>query len=150
MKELLRKFFDITFWKFILVGVANTLFGTGIMFLFYNVFHFSYWISSASNYVFGSILSYVLNRLFTFRSSGHTAKTLPRFVINISLCYLIAYGAAKPLAAYVLRGFSQTLQENIAMLAGMCLFVGLNYIGQRFFVFREKQEDTPPAPSPKA
>lgn len=148
MKELLRKFFDVTFWKFILVGVANTLFGTGIMFLFYNVFHFSYWISSASNYVFGSILSYVLNRLFTFRSSGHTAKTLPRFVINISLCYLIAYGAAKPLAAYVLRGFSQTLQENIAMLAGMCLFVGLNYIGQRFFVFREKKEETPPAQKP--
>ncbi|MBQ8611534.1 MAG: GtrA family protein [Oscillospiraceae bacterium] len=148
MKELLRKFFDVTFWKFILVGVANTLFGTGIMFLFYNVFHFSYWISSASNYVFGSILSYVLNRLFTFRSSGHTAKTLPRFVINISLCYLIAYGAAKPLAAYVLRGFSQTLQENIAMLAGMCLFVGLNYIGQRFFVFREKQGDAPSVQEP--
>lgn len=148
MKNLLSKFFDRTFWKFILVGVANTLFGTGIMFIFYNVFHFSYWISSASNYFFGSILSYLLNRMFTFRSEETTTKTLPRFVINISLCYLLSYGMAKPLVSHILSGFSQNIQENIAMLVGMCLFVGLNYIGQRFFVFKgnrnsEQQENNP-------
>ena len=141
MKDLLKKFFDITFWKFILVGVANTLFGTGIMFLFYNVFHLSYWISSASNYFFGSILSYFLNRMFTFRSSGHTKETLPRFVINISLCYLVAYGLAKPLVVYILSNAATNIQENIAMLVGMCLFVGLNYIGQRFFVFKTSKEE---------
>lgn len=138
MKNLLSKFFDRTFWKFILVGVANTIFGTGIMFVFYNAFHFSYWISSASNYFFGSILSYILNRIFTFRNSETTVKTLPRFVINISLCYLLAYGIAKPLVIHVLSNLTQKAQENIAMLLGMCLFVGLNYIGQRFFVFRGK------------
>ena len=136
----LKKFFDITFWKFILVGIANTIFGTGIMFLFYNVFHFSYWVSSASNYIFGSILSYFLNRIFTFRSKSHTKETLPRFVINITLCYLIAYGVAKPLALRVLSGAALNIQENVAMLFGMCLFVGLNYIGQRFFVFKGKKE----------
>lgn len=141
MKTLLGKLFDRTFWKFILVGVANTIFGTGIMFLFYNVLHFSYWVSSASNYFFGSILSYILNRLFTFRSSKNTAQTLPRFIINISLCYLLAYSAAKPLVAWLLSGFAQNIQENLAMLVGMCLFVGLNYLGQRFFVFSEKKAE---------
>ena len=138
MKDLLNNFFDRTFWKFILVGIANTIFGTGIMFVFYNVFHFNYWISSASNYFFGSILSYILNRLFTFRSRAGTAKTLPRFIVNISLCYLLAYGMAKPLVMHILSNLTQQAQENIAMLVGMCLFVGLNYIGQRFFVFKEK------------
>ena len=52
-----------------LVGVANTLFGTAVMFLFYNLFHFDYWVSSAANYVFGSILSYILNRFFTFKKN---------------------------------------------------------------------------------
>ena len=141
MKEKLMKFFDITFWKFILVGIANTIFGTGIMFLFYNMFHFSYWVSSVSNYVFGSILSYVLNRYFTFNSKSQTKKTMGRFVINISICYLIAYGAAKPAAAAILSGFSQSVQENAAMLVGMCLFVALNYIGQRYFVFRSEHPD---------
>ena len=40
---------DGTVIRFIIVGVVNTLFGTAIMFVFYNVFHLSYWISSASN-----------------------------------------------------------------------------------------------------
>lgn len=141
MKSFIAKFFDITFWKFILVGVANTIVGTGIMFVFYNVLHFNYWISSASNYIFGSILSYFLNRIFTFKNKDNTASTLPRFIISISLCYLLAYGIAKPVAAALLSGFAQNIQENIAMLVGMCLFVALNYIGQRFFVFSKKKEN---------
>ncbi len=140
MKKLLSKFFDRTFWKFILVGVANTVFGTAIMFTFYNVLHFSYWISSASNYFFGSILSYILNRMFTFRNGEKAAKTLPRFVLNISLCYLLAYGMAKPLATHILSCASQNLQENVAMLTGMCLFVAMNYIGQRRFVFQKNPQ----------
>ena len=36
MLDKVKKIFDLTFWKFILVGIANTLFGTAIMFLFYN------------------------------------------------------------------------------------------------------------------
>ena len=42
------------------------------------------------------------------------------------------------LAAWVLSGAGKTVQENGAMLAGMCFFVLLNYLGQRFFAFREK------------
>lgn len=140
LKGFIAKFFDITFWKFILVGVVNTIVGTGIMFLFYNVFHFSYWVSSASNYIFGSILSYFLNKAFTFRSKVPAGKTLWRFVINISLCYIVAYGGAKPLARLIFSGASQTVQENLAMVAGMCFFVALNYIGQRFFVFKNKED----------
>ena len=32
---------------------------------------------------------------------------------------------------------SVTLRENLAMLVGMCLFTGFNYLGQRLFAFRE-------------
>ena len=138
MKDLFKKLFDVKFWKFILVGIANTAFGTGIMFMFYNVFHFNYWVSSVSNYFFGSILSYILNRFFTFQSKSATKKTLPRFVVNIVLCYVVAYGVARPVSVRILADLSQQVQENIAMLIGTCLFIGLNYLGQRFFVFREK------------
>ena len=41
------------------------------------------------------------------------------------------------------REHIEAVQENIAMFAGMILFVGFNYIGQRFFVFRDKEEETP-------
>lgn len=106
------------------------------MFIFYNVFHLSYWISSASNYIFGSILSYFLNKHFTFQSRDNSIKGILRFAVNITVCYLLAYGIAKPLVIQILSDYPQTLQDNIAMLVGMCLFVASNYIGQRFFVFK--------------
>ena len=131
---------DGTIIRFIIVGVINTLFGTAIMFVFYNVFHLSYWISSASNYFFGSILSYFLNKGFTFKYGKTDFKSVARFTINILLCYLIAYGFAKPAVRYLLADYGKTIQENIAMMVGMCLFVGLNYLGQRFWAF--KKEDS--------
>lgn len=135
---MIDKFFDKTFWKFIFVGCINTLFGAAIMFVFYNCFHLSYWLSSASNYFFGSILSYFLNKYYTFQYKGRDLGVVLRFVVNIAVCYGIAYGIAKPLARHLLSGMSVSLQENIAMLVGMCLFVALNYIGKRFFTFNKK------------
>lgn len=138
MKNLLKKFADRTFARFVLVGVINTLFGTAIMFVFYNVFGLSYWLSSASNYFFGSILSYLLNKYYTFRYKKRDWKVVGRFALNIAACYLIAYGIAKPLIAALMSGFAVNVQENVAMVCGMGLFVVLNYLGQRFFAFKEE------------
>ena len=65
-----RQVFDKTFLTFLIVGVVNTLFGTMIMFVLYNVFDCSYWFSSFCDYFFGSILSYFLNKHFTFHYQG--------------------------------------------------------------------------------
>lgn len=131
---------DKTLIKFIIVGVINTLFGTLVMFGFYNILHLNYWISTGANYVFGSILSYFLNKYFTFKNNEKGWKPVFRFVINIAVCYTLAYGIAKPLVRFLLSGFSKTVTENCAMILGMVIFVGLNYIGQRFFAFKEKTE----------
>ena len=136
----INKFIDKTFLRFIIVGVINTLFGTTLMFVLYNVFNCSYWVSSASNYFFGSILSYFLNKYFTFNYKKKSKKTIICFVFNITLCYLIAYGFAKPVVVMILHNCANNVQENIAMIAGMGIFVILNYIGQRTFVFKKKDE----------
>lgn len=137
MKKLLS-FFDITTIKFLIVGVVNTIVGTGLMFILYNLFSVNYWISSASNYVVGSIVSYFLNKYFTFQNKEKSWKQVFIFILNISVCYLIAYGLAKPVVSFVLSGFSEKMQGNISMLVGMGLFVALNYLGQRLFVFKER------------
>ena len=131
-----------TFVRFAAVGVFNTLVGSAIMFGLYNLAGASYWVSSAANYILASIMSYVLNKKFTFRHEGQVMQSGIRFAVNIGICYLLAYGIAKPCALAVLNGYSQTLQENVAMLIGMCLFTGLNYIGQRLFVFRKQNAGT--------
>ena len=122
--------------RFLIVGVVNTLFGTIVMFSLYNLAGCSYWISSAANYILGSILSFFLNKYFTFQNRERSWGQVVRFTVNIAACYLVAYGVAKPAVRALLSGQSVSIQENAAMLVGMCLFTGLNYFGQRFFAFR--------------
>lgn len=44
----------------------------------------------------------------------------------IVLCYT-AYGIAKLVITYILSDFSVNIQENVAMIAGLYLFVGELY-----------------------
>ena len=140
MKKILSSFFDVTFLKFILVGIINTVVGTAIMFFCFNVLAWSYWVSSASNYIVGSIVSYLLNKRYTFGQKGHDWHIIWKFIINITLCYGLAYGLAKPFVAWGLSGISTNVQGNVALLVGMVLFVGFNYIGQRFWAFSPKKD----------
>lgn len=122
--------------RFIIVGIINTLVGAGVMFFMYNIAGAGYWVSSALNYIVGSIVSYFLNKYFTFRQKQKSLRIVLSFIANICACYLIAYGAARPLVEMMLSGSPTAVTDNISMLLGMAVFVGLNYLGQRFIVFK--------------
>lgn len=136
-----KELVDRKLLKFIIVGVINTLVGSAIMFGLYNFAGCSYWISSAANYILTSILSFFFNKYFTFNSRGWSWMQVVKFAVNIAVCYLLAYGMAKPFALWVLSGAGEKVQTNIAMFVGMVLFTGLNYLGQRLFAFRSGRED---------
>ena len=139
LKNKLLTIFDKTFLKFIAVGIINTLFGMAIMFYCYNILELGHWFSSAMNYLFGGILSYFLNKKYTFEVKETSQKTIIRFAINLTVCYVIAYGVAKPLALYLFQGVGERLQGNIALGIGMGLYVLLNYVGQRFWAFKQDE-----------
>ena len=88
MKELFCKLFDKSFLKFLAVGVINTLVGYGVMFGLYNLagLHtwgdLGFWISSAANYVVGSIVSFFLNKNFTFQNQEKGAGVVLRFILS--------------------------------------------------------------------
>lgn len=122
-----------------IVGVINTLMGWGIMAVLYNLIHMNYWLSTGISYFIGSIFSYHANAKLTFKVEERD-KWLPwRFAINIIICYLIAYGVAQPVVQRVLVSQPVVIVDNVAMIVGMCLFVGLNFFGQKLFVFRKKK-----------
>lgn len=129
-------------FKFGLVGILNTVVGTMIMFLAYNVLNLGYWISSALNYIVGSVLSYFLNKHFTFESKEQSNAEVIRFIINILLCYLLAYGLALPFVKNLILAIGISLDkqilEQISMICGMCFFIILNFLGQKIFVFKER------------
>lgn len=135
------KIIDKTTFKFLLVGVVNTLVGNGIMFLLYNLCGVGYGISTAANYVVGSIVSYFLNKYYTFKQTKKSLKEVIKFIINIALCYAVAYGVARPLAYLVFTNLSLNIKDNLAMLTGSGIFIVLNYFGQRFFAFKNNEKD---------
>lgn len=127
-----------TLLRFLLVGIINTLVGAGTMFLLYNFAQVSYWYSSIANYVVGGICSFFLNKFFTFQNKERSWYQVVKFIFTVAICYIAAYGIAKPLAQYALSSYSVSVQENVAMATGTCLYTLLNYLIQKLFVFRHK------------
>ena len=131
--------FDVKMLKFLFVGLLNTLLGAAIMFGLYNLAGFGYWSSSAVSYILASIFSFFMNRSFTFGDKSSPGRSALKFTVNIAACYLLAFSLAKPLILSLLGGMdlAQNVTDNIAMFAGVAMFTGFNYIGQRYFVFRK-------------
>ncbi len=132
-----------------MVGILNTIVGMGLQFLLFNLFGLDEWVSSIIGYVLGSILSYFLNKYFTFKNKEKGWKPVVKFALNIAVCYGLAYGIAIPLTKWICVANSFTMfgwtvdkfAGNVSMLVGSCLFVAFNYIGQRFFAFKEKKTE---------
>lgn len=139
MKAIYLKYKDFIMEviHFGMVGVINTLMGWGIMAVLYNLIHMNYWLSSGISYFIGSVFSYHANSKLTFKVEDKD-KGLPwRFAINIIVCYLAAFSVAQPLVEKVLAAQPQVIVDNIAMILGMCIFIVMNFFGQKLFVFRK-------------
>ncbi len=153
MKDFLKKFFDEKFLKFVLVGILNTLVGMGLQFVFYNVFSMDsigetgVLIASGTSNGIASVMSYFLNKHFTFKNTEKGIKPALRFALNIIVCWCIAnfigtYATTHICQSMNLSLFGWTVDKtagNVALAVNSCLFVACNYIGQRFFAFKEKK-----------
>ena len=143
IKELYvqNKDFIMEVIHFGMVGVVNTLMGWVIMAVLYNLIHMNYWLSSGVSYFIGSVFSYHANGKLTFKVE-HKDKWLPwRFALNIIVCYLVAFSVAQPLVRYLLASQPVVIVDNVAMVLGMCIFVVMNFFGQKLFVFRKRGTD---------
>lgn len=128
---------DRTLGRYLLVNFLCWLVGTGVMYLLYNLHICSYWLSSASNYLIGGTLGYVLNRRFTFHSGGKRATELVKYILHMLCCYLIAYTVAPKLCTGLIEHLGLHATGNVALTVGMVFFAVLNYFGQRYLVFRD-------------
>ena len=141
MKSLIKKFFSAEFIRFAMVGVINTLVGAAIMFGAHNLFGVSTEISKILNYTLTSVMSFFLNKHFTFRNKGNMWPQIVRFALVIIACYLIADFLEIQIMTRLLIVQSEKWHNNLSMLVHMLIFIALNYTGQRFFAFREKRRE---------
>ena len=133
----LVKVIDTTFIRFLVVGFANTAIGASIMFIAYNSLGFGYWTSAILNYISGGILSFLLNRCFTFRSRKKvTPQQIFIFVLVVAVSCGVSYTFSYWLLSSVFKFLSTAWQENLSLFVGMILYTVINYFGQKYFVFR--------------
>jgi putative flippase GtrA len=52
----------------------------------------------------------------------------------------MAYKIARMAIYALLMNSSEAVRDNIAFIAGICLFTILNYLGQRFIVFKKHKK----------
>lgn len=142
-------FFDRSFVVFLCVGVLNTFVGMGVGFICINALDMSYGWSMFYNYLIGSIVSYFLNKRFAFHYQGTDWRSVMKFALNIVVCFLIAIPVARPATGWCLRQMveplatvgvhlSDKLIDNVSVLTGTALFTIVNYLGQRFYAFKQK------------
>ena len=139
----LKVFFDRSFWLFALIGCLNTVVSLSLQFTFYNLLSMGYWWSTSTAFFLSSILSYYLNKKYSFRNKGKIGDTALKFALVIGVCYIFSYSIAKPFSSYILSLINVSNDvnfiEKLAMLIGQVVFAVLNYTGQRFFTFRKKE-----------
>lgn len=128
------------FTRFLLVGVINTLTGLSVIFILLYVLGLSYWISTFIGNCVGALVSYILNRTFTFNSQIDFTKGVPRFITVILVCYFLSYSLSEFLADGIYHLYSMPPfinEEEFAILLGSGLYTIANYFGQKNFVFKK-------------
>lgn len=117
------------FIKFALVGLLNTGVDVAIFFLLTRL-GVTYVAAQTVSYSCGAANSYLLNKFWTFRSSGLSYAEIVRFVtVN-----LISLG----ISIVVLRLLHDTAGLDLAAAKGWATLsaLGTNFLGNKLWVFR--------------
>ena len=76
------------FIRFAIVGLVNTAIGYGVILVLHYWLGLNATAANAGGYAVGALISYALNRTFTFSSNRPHLRTLPLFAITVLGCFL--------------------------------------------------------------
>lgn len=158
----MKRIFDRTFWLYVLLGLVNFLFCNAVM-LFVNIrLSLPEGESLLLEFSLQTLISLFLNRFVTFRGC-EISKLWPLFsLLIVGVCYVLAKVLLRDLFYLLLeRSFLQSVcvwlrevlrvqmpqaEFNQKLVMIMCTFTYsvINYIGQRYLVFRpdRKKEES--------
>jgi len=125
------------FLRFLMVGIINTIVGLSMIFLLFYIFHLSYWVATFFGNIVGGLVSFILNRSFTFQSDKSIKRTIVPFFLVMFICYFVSYNIGKKIAFSFLNITALPILSvhDLAILLGSGLYTITNYFGQKRFVF---------------
>jgi len=115
--------------KFGAVGLVNTAIGLFAIYALMYFFDVSPIAANAFGYILGLIVSYLLNRMWTFRNDRSAPYSIAKFVVVAAVAYAI--NLAIVLCVIDVVGAN----PYVAQLAGIFFYTFIMFFGCRFFVF---------------
>jgi putative flippase GtrA len=116
--------------RYLLVGCVNTAVGLGVIYLCMYVFQLREAPANLIGYAFGVLVSFLLNKTWTFAHEGPYAAALLRFLAVLLLAYL------SNLATVLLLADRLGVNRYLAQAAGIVPYTLIGYVGSRWFAFR--------------
>ena len=116
--------------KFGVVGVVNTVVTLATIYVLYVFFDVPYLAANAVGYVLGFINSFVLNKVWTFRSKGKVLAESILFIAVFLVCYLLQLAALGVLTDWF------RVNLAIAQILAFAVYTGFNFLGNKLVTFR--------------
>lgn len=121
----------VTLSKYIFVGIANTLLTLSISFILIYIGINLYW-ANAAGYLFGFLLSFILNSIFTF-SVQLSFNRFIKFLITFLGCYFLNLLSIKIFLSFFAFGMKSAYW---AQLFGMCIYTFSSFFVNKFWVMK--------------
>ena len=132
------------FIRFVFVGLINTCIGYALIFILLNKCNTGYFLSTIIGYSVGSIISFSLNRFYTFKHQGSLFHSYMKYFIVFVISYIVSYYSGKAcmgllMSKRVLLKENLLKIENVGVVFGMVAYVIVNYIGNSLFTFNKNK-----------
>ena len=166
-KTTLGRVFDRTMLLYLVLGIVNYGVCNAIMLIVHHVLHVDRTPSLLLEFFLQTGISFLLNRYVTFHGIEISRWWPLKFVVSVGLSYLVAKVLLlhvfefliirRPLCTLALwlhrtvvpdSDYAKFL-DSLVMLGTTFIYCVVNYVGQRYYVFRPRKQDTecpmPPA-----
>ena len=115
--------------NYIFIGVINTLFGYGVIFLLLYI-NMEAEIANFIGYFLGFFLSYYLNKKYNFKSNKSHREDLPKFIISMAISYILN------LTVMVISYRVLNIDVYISQIIGGLVYTISGYILSKIWVFK--------------
>ncbi|WP_292938391.1 GtrA family protein [Noviherbaspirillum sp.] len=118
------------FIRYIIVGVANSIVGYGVIFGCMYLLKMSPEASNVAGYAVGLVVSYVLNRSYTFNSTQGRRVEFMRFLVVFAVAYGLNFGALLVLIHRL------GVHEGVSQVVAGVVYVVSAFLMNKYYVFK--------------
>jgi len=119
--------------RFLLVGIVNAISGYTLIILFYTLLNLNFYLSNFIGYLFGLMISFILNKKFVFNAQGKILAPFIKFIFSFFLSYFLNI-----FIFYICSEFIN-LNYYLALLIASCFYSISFFITCNYFTFKKSK-----------